>query len=37
VTRFAPPRDLHFFPFRPSTTKLIGKSLKLLYGRGRRT
>jgi acyl-CoA reductase-like NAD-dependent aldehyde dehydrogenase len=37
VTRFAPPKgDLHFYPFRPGTTKLIGKALKLLYGRGRR-
>ena len=36
VTRFAPPKDLWFFPFKPGTTKLIGRGLKLLYGRGRR-
>jgi acyl-CoA reductase-like NAD-dependent aldehyde dehydrogenase len=37
VTRFAPPKgDLHFYPFRPGRTKLIGKALKLLYGRGKR-
>ena len=36
VTRFAPPKDLHFYPFRPRTTKLIGTALKLLYGRGKR-
>jgi acyl-CoA reductase-like NAD-dependent aldehyde dehydrogenase len=36
VTRFAPPIDPHFYPFRPSTTKLFGKAVRLLYGRGRR-
>jgi len=37
VTRFAPPKgDVHFYPFRPRTTKLIGKVVKLLYGRGKR-
>jgi acyl-CoA reductase-like NAD-dependent aldehyde dehydrogenase len=37
VTRFVPPvRDLQFYPFRARTTKLIGRSLKLLYGRGKR-
>jgi acyl-CoA reductase-like NAD-dependent aldehyde dehydrogenase len=37
VTRFAPPKgDLQFYPFRPGRTKLIGKALKLLYGRGKR-
>jgi acyl-CoA reductase-like NAD-dependent aldehyde dehydrogenase len=36
VTRFAPPKDLHFYPFRPRTTKLIGKAFKLVYGRGKR-
>ena len=37
VTRFAPPKaDLHFYPFRPGRTKLIGKAVKLLYGRGKR-
>jgi acyl-CoA reductase-like NAD-dependent aldehyde dehydrogenase len=37
VTRFAPPKgDLHFYPFRAGRTKLIGKAVKLLYGRGKR-
>jgi acyl-CoA reductase-like NAD-dependent aldehyde dehydrogenase len=37
VTRFAPPKgDLWFYPFRPGRTKLIGRLLKLLYGRGKR-
>jgi acyl-CoA reductase-like NAD-dependent aldehyde dehydrogenase len=36
VTRYAPRRDLHMFPFRPRTTKLISRAVKLLYGRGQR-
>ena len=36
VTRFAPPKDLQFYPFRARTTKLIGAGVKLLYGRGKR-
>jgi acyl-CoA reductase-like NAD-dependent aldehyde dehydrogenase len=36
VTRFAPPKDLQFYPFKARTTKLIGRGLKLLYGRGKR-
>jgi len=36
VTRFAPPFDVHFFPFKARKTKLLGKALGLLYGRGRR-
>jgi acyl-CoA reductase-like NAD-dependent aldehyde dehydrogenase len=36
VTRFAPKKDVHFYPFRASTTKLIGRAVKLLYGRGKR-
>src|ERR1700754_4518603 len=36
VTRFAPPKgDLHFYPFRAGRTKLVGKAMKLLYGRGK--
>jgi acyl-CoA reductase-like NAD-dependent aldehyde dehydrogenase len=33
VTRFAPRRDVHFFPYRARTTRLIGKAVKLFYGR----
>ena len=36
VTRFAPRRDLYMYPFRPRTTKLMSKAVKLLYGRGKR-
>jgi acyl-CoA reductase-like NAD-dependent aldehyde dehydrogenase len=37
VTRFVPPKgDVHFYPFRARTTRLFGKAVKLLYGRGRR-
>jgi acyl-CoA reductase-like NAD-dependent aldehyde dehydrogenase len=37
VTRFVPPKgDVQFYPFSPGRTKLIGKALKLLYGRGKR-
>ena len=36
VTRIPLPRDLHFFPFRPRTTRQLGRLLKLLYGRGKR-
>ncbi|HET8756937.1 MAG TPA: aldehyde dehydrogenase family protein [Solirubrobacteraceae bacterium] len=37
VTRFALKRDLHYFPYRTGTTKLLDRIVKLLYGRGRRT
>jgi acyl-CoA reductase-like NAD-dependent aldehyde dehydrogenase len=36
VTRFAPKKDVHMFPYKPRTSKLIGGLLKLLYGRGKR-
>jgi acyl-CoA reductase-like NAD-dependent aldehyde dehydrogenase len=37
VTRFAPlKRDPHMFPYKTGTTKLLGRFVKLLYGRGRR-
>jgi acyl-CoA reductase-like NAD-dependent aldehyde dehydrogenase len=36
VTRLAPKRDLHMFPYRARTTGLLGRAVKLLYGRGRR-
>jgi hypothetical protein len=38
VTRlgFAPPFDVYFYPFRARNTRLIGKAVKLLYGRRRR-
>src|SRR5215218_2483568 len=36
VTRLAPKRDLHMFPYKAGTTGLLGRALKLLYGRGKR-
>jgi acyl-CoA reductase-like NAD-dependent aldehyde dehydrogenase len=36
VTKFAPKRDLHMFPYSKRTTGLLGGMLKLLYGRGKR-
>jgi acyl-CoA reductase-like NAD-dependent aldehyde dehydrogenase len=37
VTRFAPmKRDVHMFPYKARTTKLLGRLVKLLYGRGKR-
>ena len=36
VTRFAPKKDVHMFPYRPMQSKLIGGLLKVLYGRGKR-
>jgi acyl-CoA reductase-like NAD-dependent aldehyde dehydrogenase len=37
VTRLAPKRDIHMFPYRKGTTRLIGGLVKVLYGRGKRT
>ncbi|MET0512580.1 MAG: succinic semialdehyde dehydrogenase [Thermoleophilaceae bacterium] len=36
VTRFAPKRDLHMLPYSRGRSKLIGRMLKLMYGRKRR-
>jgi acyl-CoA reductase-like NAD-dependent aldehyde dehydrogenase len=36
VTRFAPKKDIHMFPYRAGTTKVLGRLVKTLYGRGRR-
>ncbi len=36
ITRLAPKRDIHMFPYKARTTKLLGKGVKLLYGRGKR-
>jgi acyl-CoA reductase-like NAD-dependent aldehyde dehydrogenase len=36
VTRLAPKRDLHMLPYSAKRTKLIGRMLKLVYGRGKR-
>jgi acyl-CoA reductase-like NAD-dependent aldehyde dehydrogenase len=36
LTRFAPKKDVHMFPYKKGRTKLIGKLFALLYGRGTR-
>ena len=36
VTRLAPKKDLHMYPYRKRTTRLLGRLLGLLYGRGKR-
>ena len=36
IKRLAPSKDIHMFPYKARTTGLIGKALKLLYGRGKR-
>jgi acyl-CoA reductase-like NAD-dependent aldehyde dehydrogenase len=36
VTRLAPKRELHMFPYKARTTGLLGRVVKLVYGRGRR-
>jgi acyl-CoA reductase-like NAD-dependent aldehyde dehydrogenase len=36
VTRLAPKRDLHMFPYKARTTGLLGRAMKFLYGRGKR-
>jgi acyl-CoA reductase-like NAD-dependent aldehyde dehydrogenase len=33
VTRFAPKREIHYFPYRPRVTKLLDRGIKLFYGR----
>jgi acyl-CoA reductase-like NAD-dependent aldehyde dehydrogenase len=35
ITRLAPKRDLHMLPYKSSTTKLLSRLVKLIYGRGR--
>jgi acyl-CoA reductase-like NAD-dependent aldehyde dehydrogenase len=36
VTRLAPKKDLHMFPYKARTTRMLGGLVKLLYGRGKR-
>jgi acyl-CoA reductase-like NAD-dependent aldehyde dehydrogenase len=36
VKRFAFKRDLHMFPYKARTTRLLGRILRFLYGRGKR-
>jgi acyl-CoA reductase-like NAD-dependent aldehyde dehydrogenase len=36
ITRFAPKRELHMFPYKAKTTRMLMKGVRLLYGRGKR-
>jgi len=36
VTRFAPKREIHFFPYSARVTKLLDRGVKLWYGRSSR-
>ena len=36
ITRIAPKKELHMFPYRERRTKLLGKAVELIYGRGKR-
>jgi acyl-CoA reductase-like NAD-dependent aldehyde dehydrogenase len=36
LTRFAMKKDLYFFPYKASNTKLLVRLLRLIYGRGKR-
>jgi acyl-CoA reductase-like NAD-dependent aldehyde dehydrogenase len=36
ITRMAPKKELHMFPYRERTTRLLGKAIGLIYGRGKR-
>jgi hypothetical protein len=36
VTRFGLNKDVHMFPYKARTTKLLGRMLKLVWGRGNR-
>ena len=36
ITRLAPKKDIHMFPYKARTTGLLAKGIKLLYGRGKR-
>jgi acyl-CoA reductase-like NAD-dependent aldehyde dehydrogenase len=37
VTRLQTKREMHYFPYRAGTTRLLGRLVKLLYGRGSRS
>jgi acyl-CoA reductase-like NAD-dependent aldehyde dehydrogenase len=36
ITRLAPKREVHMFPYKARTTKLLGRLVRVLYGRGKR-
>jgi acyl-CoA reductase-like NAD-dependent aldehyde dehydrogenase len=36
TSRLALKREVHMYPYKPGTTRLLGRVFKLMYGRGRR-
>ncbi|MGI8460098.1 MAG: succinic semialdehyde dehydrogenase [Solirubrobacterales bacterium] len=36
VTRWGPNRDIHMFPYKSWTTRLLGRAFELIWGRGKR-
>jgi acyl-CoA reductase-like NAD-dependent aldehyde dehydrogenase len=36
TTKFAVAREMHMYPYKKQTTKLLGKTIGFLYGRGKR-
>jgi hypothetical protein len=36
ITRFAMKREVHMFPYKSRTSRLLGRFFKFLYGRGKR-
>jgi acyl-CoA reductase-like NAD-dependent aldehyde dehydrogenase len=36
ITRIAPKREIHMFPYRARTTNLLRRAIALIYGRGKR-
>jgi acyl-CoA reductase-like NAD-dependent aldehyde dehydrogenase len=36
VTRFAPKKDVYMFPYKAATSRILARTLKLIYGRGDR-
>jgi acyl-CoA reductase-like NAD-dependent aldehyde dehydrogenase len=36
ITRIAPKRELHWFPYRERTTNMLRRAIGLIYGRGKR-
>ena len=36
ITRLAPKRDLHYFPYGSRSSELMGRLIRLFYGRPRR-
>jgi hypothetical protein len=36
VTRLAPKRDVHMFPYSKGRTRMLQRLFKFLYGRGKR-